>query len=210
MLKYIYGDEMDQFPKLRDGMFRDRASQFRERLNWDVSVDEHGFERDEYDEINPLYVIWQRADGSHGGSMRVLPTTGPTMVNDHFRHLTDGVRIESPLIWESTRFCLAPDADANVAGALMLAGMEIGLSFYLDHAVGVFDHRMIRVYRHLGWTPTVVGTEGRGREAVSVGLWEFSDALRERLCRRSGIPSELSRHWFDTAFGPQQALAEVG
>jgi len=58
MLRYLYADQLDEFPQLRDTMFRDRADQFKTRLNWDVSVDENGFERDEFDDLNPLYVIW--------------------------------------------------------------------------------------------------------------------------------------------------------
>jgi acyl homoserine lactone synthase len=131
MLRYIYAEELNQFPKLRDTMFADRAAQFSDRLHWDVKVDENGHERDQYDDLNPLYVIWQRADGSHGGSMRFLPTTGQTMVNDHFSHLTDGVTIQSPLIWECTRFVLAEGAESRIAAALMLGGLEIGLGFYL-------------------------------------------------------------------------------
>jgi len=54
--------------------------QFKERLKWDVTVSEEGFETDEYDEMNPLYMIYEMPDGSHGGSMRNLPTTGDTMI----------------------------------------------------------------------------------------------------------------------------------
>ncbi len=70
MIRYIYADELKNFPKLRDTMFRDRADQFRARLGWDVTVNEKGQEKDHYDEENPLYVIWQCPDGCHGGSMR--------------------------------------------------------------------------------------------------------------------------------------------
>ena len=70
MLRYVYADQIDKFPKLRDTMFRDRADQFQTRLGWDVAVADNGYEKDEYDELNPLYVIWEMPDGSHGGSMR--------------------------------------------------------------------------------------------------------------------------------------------
>ena len=76
MLRYIYGRDLHHFPRLRDTMHRDRASQFRDRMKWDVTVDGDGYERDAYDAMNPLYVIWQQPDGSHGGSMRFLPTSG--------------------------------------------------------------------------------------------------------------------------------------
>ena len=124
MLRYIYANQLGQFPRLRDEMFTHRAEQFRTRLGWDVSVDAQGHERDEYDDLNPLYIIWETADGGHGGSSRFLPTTGPVMVNDHFSHLLSGP-IRSPLIWECTRFCMAPGQGPNVAAALMLGGGEL-------------------------------------------------------------------------------------
>ncbi|MCO6383220.1 acyl-homoserine-lactone synthase [Oceanicola sp. 502str15] len=206
MLRYIYGEELSTFPKLRETMFRDRARQFSERLGWEVSVDAAGEEHDQYDAQNPLYVIWQRADGSHGGSMRFLPTTAPCMLNDHFTHLTDGVTITHPLIWECTRFCLAPEADGRVAGALMLGAAELGCGFRLTDVAGVFDARMVRIYGRLGWQPTVLGTAGQGREAISVGLWEVSDSARCRVARKAGLSPALSRHWFDRAFGPTTPL----
>jgi N-acyl-L-homoserine lactone synthetase len=129
--------------------------------------------------------------------MRFLPTTGPTMVNDHFPDLAGGVRIESPLIWECSRFCLAEDAGAEVSAALMLGGLELGLRFHLAPTVGVFDARMIRIYRRLGWSPTLLGTAGEGREAVSVGLWDFEAALRPGLLERAGIPEAAARRWAD-------------
>lgn len=187
MIRFVYADQLDTYPRLRDSMFRDRAEQFKTRLQWDVTVDADGFERDAYDAENPIYVIYELPDGTHGGSMRILPTTGPTMINDHFLHLTDGVAIQSPFIWECTRFCLSPKADGRVAGALMLAGAEFGLSSGLSHSVGVFDARMTLVYRRLGWIPEILGQEGEGRSAVAVGLWSMDADLRERLSARSGI-----------------------
>lgn len=208
MLRYIYGSELGNFVQLRDSMFRDRAEQFKTRLGWEVDVDENGFEADQYDELNPLYVIWQRPNGQHGGSMRFLPTTGRTMVNEHFSHLTDGVEICSPLIWECTRFCLAPGSDARIAAALMLGGGELMRGFSLDHFVGVFDRPMTRIYRQIGSEPTVLGEKGEGRNKLSVGLWEFTDASRAKILERSGLSSALSEHWFDRAFGHTELLRE--
>lgn len=201
MLHYIYADELDHYPLLRDTMFRDRADQFKRRLGWDVSINEKGEERDEYDDINPLYVIWQRPDGTHGGSMRFLPTTGNTMVNDHFLDLMDGVRVESPFIWECTRFCLAPNAESRVAAALMLAGGEIMRQLHIKHFVGVFDARMVRIYRAIGSSPEVLGSTGSGRDLIAVGLWEFTDEARAKIAQRAQISPELSELWFQQSFG---------
>ena len=200
MLRYIYGEDLSRFPLLRDTMFQDRATQFRDRLGWEVTVDDAGEERDSYDAMNPIYAIWERPDGRHGGSMRFLPTVADTMVNDHFRHLA-GAEIRTPLIWECTRFCLSPDAEPRVSSALMLAALEVGLNFHLTDLVGVFDARMVRVYRRLGWEPTVLGSEGSGRAAISVGLWACTHDVRPVLLDRAGISAAFSQAWFDQSFG---------
>ncbi|MEM9854649.1 MAG: acyl-homoserine-lactone synthase [Pseudomonadota bacterium] len=201
MIRFIYGDQLAAFPKLKRSMFEDRAWQFRDRLGWDVEIDDRGWETDEYDALNPLYVIWENRDGSHGGSMRLLPTTGKTMINDHFTHLTDGVTIMSPEIWECTRFCLSPKASPTTAAALMLAGGEILQGFGLMSYVGVFDARMVRIYKRIGSSPEVLGSQGLGREKISVGLWHFEKTAQERVARQAGISPALARHWFNRAFG---------
>lgn len=201
MLRYIYGHDLHLHPKLARAMFRDRADQFRTRLGWDVTVDPQGEERDQYDALDPLYVIWETPEGGHGGSMRFLPTTGRVMVNEVFGHLTGGSPVSSPLIWECTRFCLGRDAGPNVAAALMLGGGEIMTGFGIRHFVGVFDARMVRIYRMIGASPEVLGSEGQGRDRISVGLWAFSAEARARVAKRAGITPDLSRRWFTRAFG---------
>nr|WP_325249149.1 acyl-homoserine-lactone synthase [Amylibacter sp.] len=211
MLSYIYANDIAAFPLLQETMFRDRKVQFFDRLGWDVDIDAAGQERDEYDAMNPLYAIWQLPDGSHGGSMRALPTTGRCMTNDHFADITGGA-ITSPLIWESTRFCLSPRADyaaGQISAAVMLAGCEIGLNFGLRHAVGVFDARMERIYRKLGWSPEVLGSRGMGRARISVGLWEFSQDIRHSLCQAAQVTPAQSTGWFEDSFGPASALQQT-
>jgi acyl homoserine lactone synthase len=203
MLRYIYADQLHFYPKLARTMFRDRADQFSNRLGWDVSVDATGAERDQYDDLCPLYVIWEQPDGSHGGSMRLLPTTGRVMVNEVFGHLTGGAPIVSPLIWECTRFCLARGAAGNVAAALMLAGGEVMTGFGVRHFAGVFDARMVRIYRAIGSSPEILGSEGQGRDKISVGLWEFTAQARARVALRAKVSTDLSRLWFNRAFGSE-------
>jgi len=201
MLKYLYGSQLVDNSKLADTMFRDRACQFRDRLGWDVNVDAQGYERDDYDTDETLYTIWQNTDGSHGGSMRFLPTLGSTMVNDHFSHLLDGAQVQSHDIWESTRFCLSIGSESRVAAALVLGGIEIGRGFGVSQCVGVFDARMIRIYRMIGASPKVLGSTGEGRNKISVGLWTFDPVDRMKVLMRAGISSALSEHWYARAFG---------
>ncbi|MEM9844153.1 MAG: acyl-homoserine-lactone synthase [Pseudomonadota bacterium] len=201
MLRYIYGSDLDQHERLAHSMFRDRACQFRDRLGWDVTVDQNGHERDEYDDLNPLYVIWEGPDGLHHGSMRFLPTTGRTMINEHFTEILGGGTIVSPLIWECTRFCLAQGAESRIAAALMLGGGELMRHFGVAHFAGVFDARMVRIYRMIGSSPEVLGSQGKGLERISVGLWEFTEDARRQVSRRAKVSPELSELWFQRSFG---------
>jgi acyl homoserine lactone synthase len=205
VIRYVYADQLSQYQILADSMFKDRATQFKHRLDWEVTIDGQGWEVDEYDRLNPLYIVWEGSDGRHGGSVRIMPTTGRIMTNEHFLDLTGGVRISSPLIWECTRFCLAPDTSAGVAAALLAAGVELGLRFGLEQALGVIYSKTVPLYRRIGSEPAVIGSRGEGRERISVGLWEISEARRAEISRRSGIPVSVIARWFDASFEPRVA-----
>lgn len=200
MIRFLYADQLSQYPVLADTMFKDRAAQFKHRLDWEVTVDENGWEMDQYDVLNPLYIIYQNADGTHGGSVRVMPTVGRIMTNEHFLHLTGGVRIASPLIWECTRFCLAPNAPIGVAAALLAAGTEMGIRFGIEQAVGVIYAKTVPIYRRIGIMPDIIGTDGNGRDAISVGLWPMTEEARAEISRKSGIPLSVMAGWFDASF----------
>ncbi|MEC7760764.1 MAG: acyl-homoserine-lactone synthase [Pseudomonadota bacterium] len=195
MLRYLYAADLHRFPRLAHSMFTDRAEQFSRRLGWEVIVNEAGEERDQYDALNPLYVIWERPDGLHGGSMRFLPTTGRTMVNEHFAALNDGHPITSPFIWECTRFCLSPKADRRAAPALALGAGELMAHLKLEHYVGVFDPRMERIYRLMGLVPEVLGRSGTGREAIGVGLWSMDETAFAPTLAKVGVDRDTSRGW---------------
>jgi acyl homoserine lactone synthase len=209
MLRYIYADELNDYPKLRDTMFHDRATQFKDRLKWDVIVDAQGFERDEYDTLDTLYVIWIMPNGSHGGSMRVLPTMGRVMVNEHFGDVI-GHEIHSEHIWETTRFCLSPglnEQGVQVSAALMLAGCQIGISKGLESMIAIFDPRMIRVYRRLGWPPKILGSVGEGHNKIFAGAWTFDHEILARMAQQAGIPEVLSRMWYMRSMGALNSIA---
>jgi acyl homoserine lactone synthase len=92
---------------LIEEMFRLRARIFRDRLKWDVSVVD-GKERDKYDDEGPVYIIDVDDETRRvSGSLRLLPTTGPTLLDDFFYDTRPAAaQLSAPTIWECTRFCL--------------------------------------------------------------------------------------------------------
>jgi len=195
MFKLVYGDDLFDFPTLANQMFQDRRAQFRDDFGWDLDVDALGREIDRYDLMNPLYVILRDDDGRHLGSGRLLPTTGRTMIADHFTDLTDGVAIESPLIWEVTRVFIARRARDSVrhAAALMWAGCAIGLKAGVEFYVGVTAARMVRVFTACGWRLEIVGRRDAGDAGeIAACLWEISSENRDRLAAKAGIATGRS------------------
>ena len=83
--------------------------------------------------------------------------------------------------------------------------------FGIRQFVGVFDARMVRIYRRTGSSPQVLGRSGEGRDAISVGLWSFDAKDRAQILTRAGVSSTLSEHWFARAFGekPTQIPAQA-
>ena len=193
MLHYLTAGELARRPSLQRAMYRDRARQFHDRLGWEVSVDAAGLERDQYDTPAATYVIWA-PDGHHMGSMRFLPTTGPTMLNDHFAHVA-GQTLSHPGLTECTRFCIAPEAPGRTAARLMLGALDYGLTLGYEGITGVFDDRMIRIYARLGWSPIVMGATGEGRDRVSVGIWSCDAAVRPGLLASSGVTAAEADAW---------------
>lgn len=187
MIQFIYAEELGNHPKLSHSMFLDRARQFKTRLGWDVRVDENGEERDQYDLINPLYVIVSDGEGRHEASMRLLPSTGRTMIAEHFHCLSKGSPPSCPTIWECTRFCVSPEAARNSAAKLMAAGGAAMKALEIKKLVGVFDKKMLGVYRLIGSMPEVESWANYHGSRIGLGSWRFSDQNYETLLQRSGL-----------------------
>ncbi|MEM7742869.1 MAG: acyl-homoserine-lactone synthase [Pseudomonadota bacterium] len=190
MFNLVYGDDLFDFPGLANQMFRDRRAQFADDYGWDLDVDPMGREIDQYDLMNPLYLILRDDDGRHVGSTRLMPTTGPTMIADHFSDMTDGVQIESPLIWECTRFFIADRGRDSVknAAALMWAGCELGLRSGLEFYCGITFAHYARVFAACGWPADIIGERSDEKDGDLVAcLWEISQQKSDRLASRAKI-----------------------
>jgi acyl homoserine lactone synthase len=140
-------------------MYRLRRRVFKDRLDWSVSVSGE-FELDVYDALGPTYLILMSDAGEPVGSVRLLPTTGPTMLADTFPSLLGGVAApRSERILESSRFCVDTKLAAEQAGnglgratfILFAAMIEAACASGADSIVTVTDIRMERILRRAGW-----------------------------------------------------------
>lgn len=194
MIKVIEGMDRDRHPDLISAMFRMRAAVFAARLEWDVTVT-NGLEIDRFDAEDPLYLLSvEERSGALQGAVRLLPTTGPNMLRDVFPVLVPGGAPESPLIWESSRFAINPDAfdtvdrvQANhvvnrITVELLCGIVEVCRRAGIEHIVSVFDARMARIFRSIDCAFEIIGTPTRiGTTMTYAGVFDMSDHMRERL-----------------------------
>jgi N-acyl-L-homoserine lactone synthetase len=179
-----------KYPTLLDQMFRMRARVFHERLNWQVAV-EDGKERDKFDDMDPVYLVYADRGGAVAkGSLRLLPTTGPTVLAEFFADTVPaGVQIAAPTIWECTRFCLNEDVvdrfdrqEVKFASLKLLIGLgKVAAKAGVQSIVGNFDAGMLRLYRQVGCQVDVLGSTRRFGEAVFLGSFEVSSRVISKL-----------------------------
>ncbi len=202
MLKLIEGSYAFRFPYEMDAMFRNRAQIFSGRLGWDVSV-RNGYERDRFDDANPLYLVSvDPLTRKYRGSVRLLPTTGPNMLRDVFPFLLhEGEFVESPTIWEISRICAAasdcePERSKNglnlALGELIVGIVEFGLTAGLTQFVAVFDARIYRVLKAAGSNPQLIGRPRRiGQTMSHVGVFDTGNSPLEAIRRAVGIEGSV-------------------
>lgn len=94
-------------------MYELRDDVFKGRLGWDVTSIE-GKEKDEFDDLNPVYMMSCNIRRQLEGCWRLLPTTGPYMLRDIFPQLLRGEALpEDPNIWELSRLAVQPRTNHN-------------------------------------------------------------------------------------------------
>lgn len=187
MIRYIFGTDLWQFTELAQSMFMDRTIQFSERLKWNVRVDSKGYERDQYDVLNPIYVIVVDDHSRHAGSMRLLPTMGSTMINEHFAEAIGSGPIACPFTWECTRFCLSPTAGPRTAARLFASAGRLMQELDITSLIAVFDRLMLRKYRVSGVAPEILGEGQIAGATVLTGRWQFSQAQLNDLMHRATL-----------------------
>lgn len=93
---------------LYDSLAEYRYQVFVQRLGWELPS-QPGYEQDQFDLADTVHVVARRRDGSIVGCGRLLPTTGPYLLESVFPSLLNGLPVpRDPKIWELSRFAAMP------------------------------------------------------------------------------------------------------
>lgn len=188
--------QFSQHLDLLKAMYRLRRRVFKERLDWSVSVSDE-LELDVYDTLNPTYLLVISDGFEVIGCVRLLPTTGPTMLADRFSALLGNK--ESPRserILESSRFCVdtklaskVGENGLNRATFVLFAAMIEYLRIASAHSiVTVTDVRMERILRRAGWPlERIAPAQPLGPTMALAGFLYASDQALAAMYRNAGV-----------------------
>ncbi|CAK7261814.1 MULTISPECIES: acyl-homoserine-lactone synthase TraI [unclassified Shinella] len=145
-------------------MHRLRAAVFGDRLEWDVTITDQG-ERDQYDDLQPTYILAISADQKVVGCARLLPASGPTMLEQIFPQLLERGSLDPhAAMVESSRFCVDTSLQAGRGGSLhqatltMFAGIiEWSMANGYSEIVTATDLRFERILKRAGWPMSRLG-----------------------------------------------------
>lgn len=191
MIKLFSGAQRHHHLSAMDEMFRLRKKVFHDLLKWDVLVDGE-WEIDHYDLTNPIYVLsYSDETGKLRGALRLLPTLGPNMLDDTFPVLLGSTpEIRSPIIWESSRFCIDPEISQDrasnqvtLAAAELMCGVgELGIASGLSQIVTVTDVFLERMFRRMGCPGDRIGAPQKIGSVYAVAVsWDVNNDLLTRM-----------------------------
>jgi len=202
MIIVIDGTNRHRYTQLLDEMYALRARVFGQRLGWEVDIKE-GLEIDQYDALDPAYVIGINDDNKVVSCVRALQTTGPHMLSDVFSDILDGQPpMRSATLWESTRFCV--DTEALDRGnsrnsisyatcELMAASLEYARDSGISDIVTVIDPVMNRVLKRSDCAPYgyVGKTTPMGKVAAMAALLDCSEDRIARIRNFAGVEGNV-------------------
>jgi acyl homoserine lactone synthase len=202
MLLVIDALNQDRFADVLDEMFQLRARVFGGRLGWEVQVN-NGREYDQFDDLDPAYVIGLDQGGQLVSCARFLQTTGPHMLSDVFHAILNGQPpLRSATLWESTRFCVDTErlsAGVQVGGVaratseIMIGMLEYARNSGVTDIITVIDPIMNRVMKRSANAPyDYMGkVADMGKVSAMAALIDCTDERIARLRAFSGILDEV-------------------
>jgi acyl homoserine lactone synthase len=183
-----------------------RRKVFVDRLGWNLPC-EAGCEQDQFDREDTVYLV-ARDDDDVIGCGRLLPSTGPYLLQEVFPELLNGLEPpRSPTVWELSRFAVGGAGKAELARdkylatRMLLRALEFcqrqGVQQLLAVTTGAVERLMLRAgvdLQRLG-PPAIID----GQPVFAFVIWVntrsiaalavFEDIVVGRSTRPSPLPA---------------------
>lgn len=172
-------NERENFLSVYEDILRARRVFFENNPEWHqaLRIDP---QEDQYDrDLNPLYIVSREEETGSVASVRVLPTTGPTMLRqDLARYFQGCPDIISPDVWELSWFCTTADTASLAGRNLMLDVLrtlcDCALTNGVRQIIGTYPQSRLRLYRRLGAVPSVICSSEINQQEFYVGVLDIN------------------------------------
>ncbi len=184
-------------------MHRFRKRVFKDMMGWDVPVINDGeLEVDDFDLPHALYLLALSPAGDVTGSMRLLPTDGPTMIRNVWPESLQHIALPSdPKIWEISRFAV-DCGDVKSVGSLarvnpvtqeLFCGLvELCLLCGVQKVVALYDTKISQIHKWLNCAPEAATPPFPVQGGMAqVGIFRTDLPALERLRRAAGMTRTL-------------------
>lgn len=172
-------------------MHRDRRRVFVDRLGWALPIRGSWLEVDDFDNDYAVYLLARSPDGAHQGSLRLLPTTRPHMLQRLFPTLCAGPVPADERCWEISRLVTNPVAASGtsilrVHRLLALALLEFAALNRIEGFSLVIEAERLPALLSVGWTVMPLGlpveVDGQLLQALQIQIGPGSlTAMRARF-----------------------------
>jgi N-acyl-L-homoserine lactone synthetase len=177
-------------------MHHDRKQVFVDRFGWRLPAKGSWLEVDQFDNDYAVYLLARSDEGRHQGSVRLLPSSRPHMLDTLFSHLCPAGVPGGDDVWEISRLVTNP-ADASgtsllrIHRLLALALVEFAVENGIRSYTLVAEAHRVPVLLSVGWPVMPLGlptmTEGEELQALRIDIRPGTlDQMRDHL--RIGHP----------------------
>jgi N-acyl-L-homoserine lactone synthetase len=172
-------------------MHHDRKQVFVDRFGWRLPAKGSWLEVDQFDDDYAIYLLARSPEGRHRGSVRLLPSSRPHMLDSLFSHLCPGGVPRGDDCWEISRLVTNPaDATGNsvlkVHRMLALALVEFALDNGISRYTLVAEAHRVPALLSVGWSVVPLGLptqiDSEQLQALQIDLRpDTLDDMRRRL-----------------------------
>ncbi len=157
----VSGNQVELQQDLYANLGTYRREVFVELLGWELETP-NGYEQDQFDRHDTVYVVARNDKGNINGCARLLPTTKPYLLSEIFPQLLNGLPSPaSPDIWELSRFAAVDVSEASssprgqlsspIATSLLKGAIETAGCLGAKRLITVSPLGVERLLRHAGF-----------------------------------------------------------
>jgi N-acyl-L-homoserine lactone synthetase len=198
MIDVVLPDSRFKYAALLMQMHHDRKRVFVDRLGWRLPSPQSWLEVDDFDNEFAVYLLARSPiNGTHVGSVRLLPSTKQHMLSSLFRNLCSGPTPVAEDCWEVSRLVTAPPEIGGTSVIKLHRLLALGLLEFaalnsIRHYTVVAETHRVPALLSIGWPVKPLGLPmecmGQNLQALQIAVEQQTALeLRTRLQLQMGV-----------------------